>query len=105
MPGDVKAGLAELDLARDRGADEIGLDAFTEMPAWQRLNGAEVYMFEDTPTGIISLQAAWEILSKMGIQIEPSYYGIASKPVKRKALLASSAQVYPTLAQALARVI
>lgn len=37
MPGDVKAGLAELDMARDRGADEVGLDAFTEMPAWQRL--------------------------------------------------------------------
>lgn len=37
MPGDVKAGLAELDQARARGADEVGLDAFTEMPAWQRL--------------------------------------------------------------------
>ena len=72
-------------------------------PAWQRLDGSQVSVFEDTPAGIISLQSAREILEKLGIQIRPSYFGIAKKAVKRDALLASSAEVFPTLAQALAR--
>jgi hypothetical protein len=73
--------------------------------AWQRLRGAQVSIFEDTPAGIASLQAAQEILNKLGVQIEPRYYGIASKAVKRKALSASSAQVFSTLTQALTNLI
>ena len=70
-------------------------------PTWQRLDGAQVCMYEDTPGGIKSLQDAQEILEKMGIYIKTSYFGIAWKPVKRKALLAHKAQVFPSLAQAL----
>ena len=71
--------------------------------AWQRLAGAEVTMFEDTPTGIKSLQDSREILAKLGIYIKPSYYGIANKMVKREALIANEAQVFPTFVQALNR--
>ena len=69
--------------------------------AWQRLAGAQVCMFEDTPAGIKSLQDAREILGKLGIFIQPGYFGIATKAVKRKALLASSAEIFPSLTQAL----
>jgi hypothetical protein len=70
-------------------------------PAWRRLDGAQVFIFEDTPGGIKSLQAARETLEKISISIRPSFFGIARNPVKRKALLASGAQVYPTFSQAL----
>ena len=70
-------------------------------PAWRRLDGAEVFIFEDTPGGIKSLQAARETLEKICISIRPSFFGIARNPVKRKALLASGAQVYPSFSQAL----
>jgi hypothetical protein len=70
-------------------------------PAWQRLAGAQVYVFEDTPSGIKSLQDAREVLENKGIYIKTSYIGVSSKPVKKRALLASSAQVFPSLTQAL----
>jgi phosphoglycolate phosphatase-like HAD superfamily hydrolase len=70
-------------------------------PAWQRLAGAQVCIFEDTPDGIKSLQDAQAILEKLGISIKTSYYGITRKPIKRKVLLASSAQVFPSITQAL----
>ena len=70
-------------------------------PAWQRLDGAQAYMFEDTPGGIKSLQDARAILASVGINIKPVYFGIARKPVKKKALLAASAQVFPSLSAAL----
>ena len=76
---------------------EIGQAA----PAWQKLAGAHVSMFEDTPTGIKSLQDARLILGNLGINIIPNYFGIASKAVKIDALLANEAQVFPTFVQAL----
>jgi len=70
-------------------------------PEWQRLAGAQISVFEDTPDGIKSLQAAQDILERMGVNIHTSYFGIAWKPAKMKALLANKAQVFPSLAQAL----
>ncbi len=70
-------------------------------PDWRRLEGAQVLIFEDTPGGIKSLQAAQETLEKIRISIRPSFFGIARNPVKRKALLASGTQVYPSFSQAL----
>ena len=69
--------------------------------AWQQLAGAQVSMFEDTPGGIKSLQGAQEVLEKLGIRISTRYFGIAKKQVKRNALLACNAQVFPSLAIAL----
>jgi hypothetical protein len=74
-------------------------------PAWQRLAGAQVYVFEDTPSGIKSLQNAREILELKGIYIKTSYFGVSRKPIKRKVLLASSAQVYSSFTQALSQAI
>ena len=70
-------------------------------PAWQRLDGMQVFMFEDTPGGIKSLQDAYEILGRRGINIKPRYFGIARNPVKKKALWTASAQVFPSLSEAL----
>jgi hypothetical protein len=87
------------EIALQEAADLIEADQVS--PAWQHLAGAQVYMFEDTPSGIKSLQDAHEILDSKGIYITTSYIGVARKPVKRKALLASSAQVFSSLTQAL----
>jgi hypothetical protein len=70
-------------------------------PAWRQFDGAQVFMFEDTPGGIKSLQAAQETLDKIRISIRPGFFGIARNPLKKKALLASGAQVYPSFSQAL----
>jgi hypothetical protein len=79
------------------------VEAGREVSAWQGLAGAQVSMFEDTPGGIKSLQDAREILKNIGISIQASYFGIATKAVKRKALLTSSAEVFPSFSQALDR--
>jgi len=70
-------------------------------PAWRQFDGAQVFMFEDTPGGIKSLLAARETLEKIRISIRPGFLGIARNPLKKKALLASGAQVYPSFSQAL----
>jgi hypothetical protein len=70
-------------------------------PAWRQFDGAQVFIFEDTPGGIKSLQAARETLEKIKVSIRPSFFGIARNPVKSKALLSSGAEVYPSFSQAL----
>jgi hypothetical protein len=69
--------------------------------AWQRLDGAQVFVFEDSPSGIKSLQAARQVLDKAEIHIETNYVGIARNPLKAQALMANAAQVFPSLAEAL----
>ena len=96
----MRAALGEgQETALQEAADLV--EAGQVSPAWQRLAGAQVYVFEDTPSGIKSLQDAQEILDSKGIYITTSYIGVSRKPVKRKALLASSAQVFPSLTLAL----
>ena len=68
---------------------------------WERLDGAQVSVFEDTPGGIKCLRAAKGTLKKAGIEIETKYYGIAQNPVKIEALQANEAQVFPTLKEVL----
>jgi hypothetical protein len=70
-------------------------------PAWRQFDGAQVFMFEDTPGGIKSLQAAQETLDKIRVSIRPGFFGIARNPLKKKALLASGAEVYSSFSQAL----
>ena len=65
--------------------------------AWQPLVDAHVSVFEDTPGGIKSLQAAKVALEKAGIRIETKYYGIAQMPIKVNALKANGAIVFPSL--------
>jgi beta-phosphoglucomutase-like phosphatase (HAD superfamily) len=69
---------------------------------WKQFEGAHVIVFEDTPGGIKSLQAAREVLAAVGITIHIHCHGIARNPVKREALAACGAQVHETLTDVLA---
>jgi hypothetical protein len=68
---------------------------------WRKFEQAHVCVFEDTPGGIKSLQAARQILSKMGIEIEMSAFGIGIRAVKTQALEANGAEVYSSINEAL----
>ena len=70
-------------------------------PEWQRMDGAIVNIFEDTPSGIRSLRTAQNVLKRAGIHIETNFIGIAQNPVKVRALEANGAHVFHSLAQAL----
>ena len=70
-------------------------------PDWDVLRGIEVTVFEDTPGGIRSLQAAAKVLGKLGVALQTCYFGIAREEVKVKALKACSARVFPSLTEAL----
>ncbi|HTX89641.1 MAG TPA: hypothetical protein VMC09_00370 [Anaerolineales bacterium] len=83
------------DLVEANRSDEI----------WQELADTQVTVFEDTPGGIRSLQAARAILGRAGIEIDAKYYGIAQKQIKIESLARNGASVYPTLREALERVI
>ncbi len=70
-------------------------------PVWKQLEAARVSIFEDTPSGIISLSRAREILSNAGITIDIEKYGIAKNPIKKKALTQLEAAVFPDLSHPL----
>ena len=70
-------------------------------PDWHQLRESEISVFEDTPGGVQSLQAAVRLLEKGGVPLRPAYYGIAREPVKLQALEACSARVFASLADAL----
>ncbi len=74
-------------------------------PIWESLTEAQVFVFEDTPGGINSICAAQALLGSAGISIETKFLGIAQSPVKVQALLASGAQIFATLPDALAPVL
>ena len=69
--------------------------------SWQRLEAAQVSVFEDTPGGIKSLRSAKGVLGRAGIHIEANSYGIAQNQVKVQALKALGAQISPSLVEAL----
>jgi len=77
------------------------VDAKDGADAWKQLDGAQVSIYEDTPGGITSLQEAQKILAEHSIILETRYYGIASNPIKREALRAVGANLYPSISQAL----
>ena len=68
---------------------------------WQDFNGAVLYVFEDTTTGIRSALAAKELLREHSIQVSLNFIGIATSGQKRAGLFNAGAQVYPDLGQAL----
>lgn len=68
---------------------------------WKQFTGAQVCVFEDTPGGIKSLQAAQEILIGSGVRIETKSIGIAQKQIKIKALIANKAEIFPSLIDAI----
>lgn len=66
------------------------------------LHGARVCIFEDSSSGIQSLQNAAERLARMGIDLQVQIYGISEHPAKIAALQSLGAQVYANIHSALA---
>lgn len=69
--------------------------------ALRRLHGAQVRIFEDTSTGIRSLQNAVERLGRMGIDLQVQVVGISTHPAKIAALRDTGAQVFADIRSAL----
>jgi hypothetical protein len=68
---------------------------------WAMLDGAQISVFEDTPGGVKSLQAARAALGRMDIHIDTRYFGIARKRIKKEALKSNGALVFQSLTEAL----
>ena len=66
------------------------------------LNGGRVTVFEDTPGGMLAVQAAGDLLANLGIGLNIRKIGIAADESKRAALAAQGAVVFPEIDQALA---
>lgn len=69
--------------------------------AWEELDGARVYVFEDTAPGLESICGAEGALREAGVSMELSLYGITDQGPKRQALEAVGATVVPSLPAAL----
>jgi hypothetical protein len=67
---------------------------FWRLNDWLALNGAAVYVFEDTLGGMISAQDAAKILSNMDVIIDLKLIGIGQQPDKANSILEISDQVY-----------
>jgi hypothetical protein len=72
---------------------------------WEQLEGARVYVFEDTLTGITSVRRACQLLNQHSVSISTHLCGITSAASKRDALTAAGAAVYPNLGAALATIL
>ncbi len=68
---------------------------------WQKLHGTNLFVFEDTTTGIKSALAAIELLKRNDIQVNLTLVGIATSKQKRASLLNAGAQLHPDLGHAL----
>lgn len=66
------------------------------------LGGSRVTVFEDTPGGMLAVQAARDLLFSVGIEFEIRKVGIAADESKRAALAAQGAAVFSEIDQALA---
>jgi len=70
--------------------------------SWETLQGAQVYVFEDTTAGVNSLIQAQHILQDAGIHISVFPIGVTDKISKREALEGVGATVFDDFSEALA---
>jgi len=63
--------------------------------------GAEVVVFEDSPTGVIGTQSAVDLLRRARLPVRLSFMGVAAGGEKRAALEALEAEVFDTTDEAL----
>lgn len=70
-------------------------------PAWKKLSGAEIYVFEDSAKGMQSTSAACDILGEHGVRVYLECYGITDSKLKTRSLHAAGARVFPSLQDAL----
>jgi hypothetical protein len=66
------------------------------------LENCQITVFEDTPGGVIAVQAAGRLLNELGLGVKLRKIGIADDPVKQAALAAHGAAVYSDINLALA---
>ena len=77
------------------------LDGGKPIAGLLRLQGADVYVLEDSIGGILSLQSACRGLAEMRVQIHPHYLGISIHPEKAASLKSAGATVYGRMDDAL----
>lgn len=65
------------------------------------LSGSTFTVFEDTPAGLTAVQNAADFLGEAGINIKVKKIGIATETVKKQALSAQGAEVFPDVNTAL----
>jgi hypothetical protein len=70
------------------------LDRITE-------EGADVVVFEDSPTGVIGTQSAVDLLRRACLEVRLSFLGVTAGAEKRAALEALGAKVFTTTDEAL----
>lgn len=72
-----------------------------EMSDFQILNNGTIFVFEDTPVGMIAVQKAGDLLTLLGLQIEVKKIGISDELSKRSSLSEQGAAVYTNINKAL----
>lgn len=68
---------------------------------WSALHGAQVWVFEDTRSGMLSLLSAAQLLAQQGIELQTHLVGVAELALKAHALQSLGAQVFVDLKTAL----
>lgn len=71
----------------------------------QMLNNSAIYVFEDTVSGIISIQAMQKVLKQNNVYIKIHKLGISPDPIKRACLKGQGAKIYDSINAALSEVI
>lgn len=69
--------------------------------SWHDLNEAHVYVFEDSPGGLVSSSSTMSLLEMKNIRVDISLYGVTDNQKKHQALEETGAIVHPTLYEAL----
>ncbi len=68
---------------------------------FSHLDNGSVFVFEDTPAGILAVQSAAEALHSRGIRIRAEKIGLSLNPIKLKALEEVGAKVWDSIDDAL----
>lgn len=95
------AGVAEK-TALEAAGNAVEDNILSPAMAFLHTGDVQVHLFEDTPTGVRSLQQAARLLGKLGIAIEVNLIGITDSEEKRKALQGLGAEVFDTMDHAVA---
>lgn len=66
------------------------------------LNGREMYVFEDTPAGVVAAENAHQVLAQRNIDVKVRKIGIAQDDIKGNALATLGAEVFSSIGEALA---
>lgn len=86
-----------------QASTELALDGKFD-PDWSRLDGCELFVFEDSAKGLRSAAAAVGILASHAVSIECSLRGVSESEPKRAALAAAGATLFGDIQDALAAV-